>query len=97
TSKAALPSDVRQRLAALAGRRLTAAGVLVIRAERHRTQPRNRADAMLRLVELLRQATRPPKPRRATKPPRAAKEARLRGKALRGRIKRLRGPAASDD
>ena len=86
-----LPRDVRLRLARLAGRRMTKDGVLVIRAERHRTQERNRADARERLIKLLRQAAVAPKPWIATKPPRAAHERRLKAKAHRGRIKSLRG------
>ena len=63
---ASLPGDVRERLARLAGRRLTRDGVLVISAQRHRTQERNRADARERLIELVRRAAVPPTPRRAT-------------------------------
>ena len=63
-----LPQDVRVRLRALSGRRLTKDGVLVILARGHRTQERNRADAREKLFELIRQAATPPKPRRPTKP-----------------------------
>src|SRR5215217_3661254 len=63
-----LPEDVRVRLERLAGRRLTADGVIVITAQRHRTQERNREDALERLVGLIREATERPKPRRATRP-----------------------------
>src|SRR3712207_1394568 len=63
-----LPEGVRARLMRLAGKRLTGEGVLVITAQRHRTQERNREDALQRLIELIRQATEVPKPRRATKP-----------------------------
>src|SRR3954469_6320644 len=63
-----LPSDVRTRLERLAGRRLTGEGVLVITAQRHRTQERNRQDALDRLIELIRTAAVAPKPRRPTRP-----------------------------
>src|SRR2546428_8577893 len=67
-----LPDDVRARLERLAGRRLTREGVLVINAERHRTQERNRHDARERLLALIRAAAVPPVPRRPTKPTQAA-------------------------
>ena len=87
-----LPDAVRARLERLAGRRLTKDGVLVITAQRHRTQERNRADAMERLLTLIREAaTPPPPPRRPTKPTRAAKERRLEGKARRADVKAMRG------
>jgi ribosome-associated protein len=78
-------------LARLAGRRLTDEGVLVIRAERFRTQERNRQDARARLVELVRRAAVVPKRRIPTKPTRASKERRLEGKTKRSHVKRLRG------
>jgi ribosome-associated protein len=86
-----LPEDVRERLRRLAGRRLTAAGVLVIEAHRYRTQLRNREDARERLFALIRQAAVPPKPRKATKPSAAGRERRLREKRLRAQVKRTRG------
>jgi ribosome-associated protein len=86
-----LPPDVRTRLAAIAGRRLTKDGVLIITAQRHRTQERNRAEALERLVEMIRQAAVPPVPRRATAPTRASRRRRLESKARRATIKRLRG------
>jgi len=92
-----LPRDVRLRLARLAGRRMTKEGVLVIRAERFRTQERNRADARHRLTKLLRQASVAPKPWIATKPPRAAHERRLKAKAHRGRLKGLRQTKPDSD
>jgi len=85
-----LPEAVRVRLARLAGRRLTGDGVLVIRAERFRTQERNRADARARLAALVRRATVAPRPRFKTKPSRAAVQRRLDAKAQRGTIKRTR-------
>jgi ribosome-associated protein len=85
-----LPDDVRARLARLAGRRLTNDGVLIIRAERFRTQEQNRADARDRLVALVRRAAVAPKPRVKTKPSRAAKARRLDAKTHRGRLKQTR-------
>ena len=85
-----LPDAVRARLERLAGRRMTGEGVLVIMAQRHRAQERNREDALDRLVELIRRAAEVPKPRRATKPTFASRQRRLEGKAKRGKIKRLR-------
>ncbi|HEX7969377.1 MAG TPA: alternative ribosome rescue aminoacyl-tRNA hydrolase ArfB [Stellaceae bacterium] len=86
----ALDDTVRRRLATLAGRRMTKDGVLVITAERFRTRERNRADALERLVELIRRAAIVPKSRRATRPTKASRERRLAGKAVRSRTKRLR-------
>ena len=86
-----LPEDVRARLERLAGRRLTQEGVLIITARRHRTQERNRQDALDRLVELVQRAARPPTPRRATRPSAAARQRRLDVKQRRGAVKRLRG------
>jgi ribosome-associated protein len=85
-----LPNAVSARLQRLAGRRLTRDGVLVITAQRHRTQERNRADALERLVELIRQATVVPKARRPTAPSQASRARRLESKQRRSRIKRLR-------
>jgi ribosome-associated protein len=85
-----LPNDVAVRLMRLAGRRLTKDGVLVIIAQNHRTQERNRAEALERLVALVREAAVPPVPRRATKPTRASKQQRLEGKKRRSVIKRHR-------
>jgi ribosome-associated protein len=92
-----LPADVRARLAALAGRRLTQDGVLVIIAQRHRTQERNREDARARLVELIRQAAVPPKRRRPTKPTAASRERRIEKKKRRSGVKQLRGAKPSFD
>jgi ribosome-associated protein len=85
-----LPDDVSIRLQKLAGRRLTKDGILVIEAQTHRTQERNRADALARLVALIRQAAVAPKPRKKTKPTRAAKAERLDTKKRRGNVKRMR-------
>ena len=86
-----LPESVRARLARLAGRRLNDEGVLVIRADRFRTQERNREDARERLAELVRRAAVVPKRRVPTKPTRASKDRRREAKAKRSRVKRLRG------
>ncbi len=85
-----LPNDVAVRLAGIAGRRLTKDGVLVILAQRHRTQERNRADARERLIELIRQAAIRPVVRRPTKPTKASRQRRLEGKKHRSGIKSLR-------
>jgi len=91
-----LGDEVRARLSLLAGQRLTKDGVIVITARSHRSQERNRADARARLVELIRRAATPPKPRRATKPTRASKERRLDSKIRRSKLKRHRGPVRDD-
>jgi ribosome-associated protein len=91
-----LDDDVRARLSALAGQRLTKDGVLVIVARAHRSQERNRADARDRLVDLIRRAAIPPKPRRATRPSKAAKRRRLESKKFRSTLKRGRGPVRED-
>ena len=85
-----LPNDVAIRLMRLAGKRMTKDGVLVIIAQNHRTQERNRSEALERLVALVREATVAPVPRRATRPTRASKQRRLEGKKRRSVIKRHR-------
>lgn len=85
-----LPDDVSIRLQKLAGRRLTKDGILVIESQRHRTQDRNRADALEKLVALILEAAHVPKPRRKTKPSRAAKAERIDHKVHRGKVKRQR-------
>ena len=92
----ALPPDVKQRAARLAGRRLTREGVLVVIAQRFRTQERNRADARERLAAILRQAADPPSIRRPTRVPRAAKRQRLADKRRRAEKKAQRGSLAPD-
>lgn len=92
----ALTDDVRARLQSLAGARLTADGVLVIDARRHRTQAQNREDARERLAELIRQALVRPKRRRKTKPSRAAVERRIDAKKRRAQTKRARGRGFED-
>jgi ribosome-associated protein len=86
-----LPDDVSIRLQRLAGRRLTKDGILIIEAQTHRTQERNRADALNRLIALIREAAVVPKPRKKTKPSRAARAERVEHKVHRGKVKRLRG------
>lgn len=92
-----LPDDVRARLETLAGRRLTLDGEVVIRADEHRTQDRNRTEALARLVALVEQATHRPKPRKPTKVPKAQKQKRLEHKAKRGSIKANRARPRHDD
>ena len=92
-----LPEAVRARAENLAGRRLTKDGVLVITADRFRSQERNREDALARLVELLREATRRPIPRRPTRPGAGAKRRRLDDKTRRGAIKKLRRTKPGED
>jgi ribosome-associated protein len=93
-----LPEPVRQRLIRLAGRRLTGEGVLVLRADRFRTQERNRADALDRLLELIREAAvPPPPPRKPTKPTLGSKIRRLEGKKKRGAVKSMRQGRPSID
>ncbi len=94
---AMLDDATRRRLKSLAGKRLTKEGVIVITAERHRTRERNRADALERLVDLIRRAAIRPKARRATKPSRSQREARLEGKARRSQVKRLRRQHSAAD
>ena len=92
-----LPNDVSVRLMRLAGRRLTQDGVLVLNAQRFRTQERNRQDALDRLVELVKRAAEPPPPpRKKTRPTRASKERRLAAKSRRGQVKSLRGSPPRD-
>ena len=91
-----LPEDVRQRVMRLAGRRLTANGVLIIEAHRHRTQARNRDDARERLFDLIRRACVVPKTRRATRPSAGSRERRLKQKRVRGEVKKLRSQREPD-
>jgi len=89
--------EVRTRLIRLAGQRATKDGVIVITAQRFRTQERNRQDALERLNDLVDRAHHRPKPRRPTKPTRASKERRLVGKAVRAGVKKGRGRVRMDD
>ena len=92
-----LPEPVRARLLAKRDRRITDDGVIVLSAQRFRTQDRNREDARDRLADLIRSVLAPPKPRVATKPTRASKERRLTGKKERSNIKRTRSDRGSWD
>ncbi len=94
---AALPDDVRARAERLAGRRLSKDGIIVITARRHRAQERNRADALARLVDLLRRAAQPPAPRKPTRPSAGARERRISAKTRRGALKKKRGPVTGED
>ncbi len=93
----ALSSDTRARLERIGGQRLTKDGVIVIHAQRFRTQERNRADAIDRLIELLRKAAIRPPPRRPTRPTLGSKQRRLEGKKRRSDVKARRGSARFDD
>ena len=86
-----LPGAVKARLLSLKDHRITRDGVLVIKAQQHRSQEMNRDDALARLQGLVQAAARVPKTRRPTRPTRASKKRRLEGKIRRGRIKQLRG------
>ncbi|MDE2618265.1 MAG: aminoacyl-tRNA hydrolase [Burkholderiales bacterium] len=86
-----LPEDVKERLLALRDSRITQEGVLVLKAQQHRSQDLNRLDAFSRLHELVNSVARPPKTRRATKPTYGSKQRRLEGKSQRSETKALRG------
>jgi ribosome-associated protein len=95
--RAALPNDAAARLERLAGQRMTKDGVIVIHAQRFRTQERNRSDAIERLVELLREAMIRPVPRRPTRPTLGSKKRRLEGKKRRSDVKAKRGSGGFED
>lgn len=92
-----IPPEVKERLAAVAGSRLTADGVLLIDSREHRTQGQNREAARARLIALLQQAAKRPKKRRPTRPRKAAKEKRLESKKRRSAVKDLRSGRQSRD
>ena len=96
--RSSLPPDMKERLVKLAGRRVTAAGVLQIDSREHRTQSQNREAARERLLALLQHAARRPKPRRPTKPRAGAREKRLASKKMRSAVKarRSRGGRTED-
>jgi ribosome-associated protein len=96
-NSSALPDDVRTRLRALAGSRMTDEGVLVIDARRHRTQAQNREDARERLADLVRQAAVRPRRRRRTKPTAASREQRIGSKRRRSDTKRGRGRVRGEE
>ncbi len=86
-----LPADVKERLLALRDSRITQEGVFVLKAQQHRTQEMNRADALARLQAVIDSVATPPRVRRATKPTYGSKQRRLEGKNQRSQIKSLRG------
>jgi len=92
-----LPNDIKQRLLALNDQRITAEGVLVIKAQTTRSQEQNRLDAIARLQALVDSVAVPPKPRKATRPTKASQRKRLEGKAVRGDVKKLRGRVTGAD
>lgn len=92
-----LPEDVKARLLALAGKRATQEGVLLIDSREHRTQSQNRAEARARLADLVRKALRRPRSRKKTRPSRAARERRLEAKVQRARVKAGRGRVRPED
>ncbi len=92
-----LPLEMRERLLALGDRRMTKDGVLVIKAQRFRSQEQNREDAVARLVALLQKVAEPPKRRTATRPTLSSKVRRVEGKARRGAQKRLRAKVTLED
>ena len=97
TNSPGLPEPVRARLIALAGKRVAGNGDLIITARRFRTQERNRANALERLLDMIREAARPPAPpRRATRPTLGSKLRRLDGKKQRGAVKSMRGKPVGD-
>lgn len=85
-----LPEEVKKRLIAIGGRKVTREGVLIVKAKRYRTQERNRQDAMERLISLIGRAVEKPKRRRKTRPTEASRERRLKVKQIRGEKKQLR-------
>ena len=93
---ASLPEDLRSRLRILAGRRVGSDGWLTISANRYRSQARNREDARARLLELIRVAAEPPKPRRKTRPTAASRERRLQEKRGRSQLKQARSRRSED-
>jgi ribosome-associated protein len=91
-----LPDAVKERLLRQADQRITDEGVVVIKAQQHRSLELNRADALQRLTLMVQQAAHVPRVRRATQPTRASQLRRLQGKELRGQVKALRGKAGSE-
>ena len=95
-ARSSLPDDVKARLVAVAGRRITADGLLVIDSRVHRSQAQNREAARERLVELLKRASVTPRKRKATKPSKGARERRIQAKKSRSALKALRAKTSSD-
>lgn len=96
-ANAALPHEVKQRLETMAGRQLSQDGILIVTAQEHRSQDRNRATALEKLVALLRKASVRPKRRIATRPTKASKTRRLDSKSKRSTTKNLRRSKPSFD
>ena len=92
-----LPAKVREKLARIAGKRLTAGGVIIISASRFRSRERNRLDAVERLVSMIRRAAAVSKKRRRTRPTAGSKRVRLEGKRQRSAVKKLRRPVSRED
>lgn len=92
-----LPQDCKERLLALADRRITADGVVVIKAQRFRSQDKNRTEALARLVDLILKALHVPRARKPTAPTKAARQRRVDTKTQRGKVKSLRAPVRRDD
>lgn len=91
-----LPDEVQQRLLALRDQRITAEGVVIIKAQTSRSQDANRADALARLQELVDSVSTPPRVRRPTKPTHGSKQRRLDSKSIRAQVKASRGKVGSD-
>lgn len=91
-----LPDPIKQRLLALSEQRITEGGVVVIKAQAHRSQDMNRADALQRLAQMVQGVAQPPKARRPTRPTLASKRRRLEGKSQRAQIKAGRGKISDD-
>lgn len=96
THSTSLPEDVRARLIRAAGNKMTLEGELLIKASRHRTQERNKQDAIDRLIDLIKRVAVPPKRRKKTKPTFSSKQNRLQKKKFRGKAKKLRQRPVSD-
>ena len=94
-ASSSLPQDVKERMLALRDQRITAEGVVVIKADSSRSQEANRVDALARLQALVDDVAKPPKPRRATKPTYGSKQRRLEGKSIRAQVKAGRKPVDS--
>ncbi|MDH3613009.1 MAG: alternative ribosome rescue aminoacyl-tRNA hydrolase ArfB [Gammaproteobacteria bacterium] len=97
TNSMSLPAHIRDRLLALGDRRVTADGILIIKAQEHRTQERNRRAALDRLRELIQSTLVEPKPRKKTKPSKRAKAQRIEGKRRRGELKKIRRRVDDDN
>ena len=92
-----LPEDIKQRLMALSDQRITAEGVVVIKAQTSRSQEQNKAEAIERLNALVNSVAVPPKPRKATKPTKSSQRKRMDSKTTRGDVKRLRGKVSGNE